>query len=233
VNNLSDISIEHQEELLEHLWVYFNEETGENRSISLENLKSKVSDHDLDVKQIITELLKKGDIKRVGTSGLIKITSQGTKKGLKVVRRHRLAERMLVDILNLPSDQIETTACSWEHVLKKDVETQICTLLGHPSLCPHLRSIPSGDCCKDRTTSTQSAILALADTPSGYNAVIAYIATDRYRRLQKLMGFGLIPGTRIRILRKTPGTVVKVDETVIALENDVTNHIYLRQVRRI
>ena len=45
------------------------------------------------------------------------------------------------------------------------------------------------------------------------------------------MGFGLIPGTEINILRKTPGTVVKVDETVIALENEVTNHIYLRNVK--
>lgn len=230
---MSEISIQHQEELLEHLWVHFNEEKGEPRGINLVILKNKVKDHDLDVEHIIADLLKNGDIKEAGTGNLIEFTSQGKAKGRKAVRRHRLAERMLVDVLNLPSEQVDTTACSWEHVLKEDVEIQICTLLGHPSICPHQRPIPQGVCCKDHRKIPQPAILALADIEPGHSAVVAYIATDRYRRIQKLMGFGLIPGTKINILRKSPGTVVKVDETVIALEHDVTQHIFLRKVRSI
>lgn len=232
VTNLSESSIQHEEELLEHLWLVFKEETAGNGSIGIETLKENVKDHNLNVELILDDLLKKGDILRIHPGGLISLTSQGRLKGRKAVRRHRLAERMLADILSLPSNQIESTACSWEHVLKADVETQVCTLLGHPTVCPHQRSIPEGVCCKNHKKTAQPAILPLTEVEPGHSAVVAYIATTKYRRLKKLMDFGLIPGRRIDILHKSPGSVVKVDEMVIALEHDVTDHIYLRKISR-
>ncbi|MFW9778472.1 MAG: metal-dependent transcriptional regulator [Candidatus Heimdallarchaeota archaeon] len=231
VTDLSELSIQHQEELLEHLWLILYEEMTGNGSIDIRILKDYVKDHNLNFELIIDKLLKKGDILKINSGDFISLTSQGRIKGRQAVRRHRLAERMLVDILSLSSDQIESTACSWEHVLKADVETQVCTLLGHPTVCPHQRSIPKGICCKNHEKITQPAILPLTEIEPGHSAVVAYIATDKYRRLQKLMDFGIIPGRRIDVLHKSPGAVVKVDEMVIALEHDVTDHVYLRKIR--
>ena len=61
---------------------------------------------------------------------------------------HRLAERLFRDVLGIhDEDEIESSACKFEHILSPDVTERICTLLGHPTACPHGSPIPKGDCC--------------------------------------------------------------------------------------
>jgi DtxR family Mn-dependent transcriptional regulator len=90
-------------------------------------------------------------IKRLETEGLI--TNDGrialTKAGLtlaeRVVRRHRLAERFLTDVLNLPWAEAHHEAGKWEHVMSDSVEAALDQFLGSPTTCPHGNPIPGSD----------------------------------------------------------------------------------------
>ena len=88
-------------------------------------------------------------IKRMEAEGLVSIrgqkitlTHKGDQLAERVVRRHRLAERFLTDVLTLSWSQAHHEACKWEHVISADVERALDTLLGSPTTCPHGNPIP-------------------------------------------------------------------------------------------
>ncbi|MHA2224516.1 MAG: metal-dependent transcriptional regulator [Candidatus Hodarchaeales archaeon] len=223
----SDLQHKH-EEILEHLWLYLVEDN--NEYILEETLITLVDRYNLQVTAILGNLLEKIDIRIEGSK--ISLTEQGKKKGQKVVRRHRLAERLLKDVINVPLAKLESSACNFEHILSEDVEENICTLLGHPDICPHNHKIPPGDCCGTKSVSAKPAIFTLRNVQSGYQGVVSYLSTKKDIRLKKLIAFGITPGVEIKVIKKSPGTVIKVDESLIALESDVTNSVFLRNVRR-
>jgi DtxR family Mn-dependent transcriptional regulator len=78
----------------------------------------------------------------VRTSRQIAMTSKGTSLAEGVVRKHRLAERLLVDIIGLDWDKAHVEAGRWEHVISDDVEERLVVLLGNPTTCPHGNPIP-------------------------------------------------------------------------------------------
>jgi putative ABC transport system ATP-binding protein len=78
----------------------------------------------------------------------IAFTPVGEERARSVIRRHRLAERLFIDVLAIRDDQsIEKNACTFEHILSPEVTDRICTFLGHPRTCPHGCAIPEGECC--------------------------------------------------------------------------------------
>ena len=88
-------------------------------------------------------------IKRMESEGLVSIrgqkitlTHKGDQLAERVVRRHRIAERFLTDVLKLSWSQAHHEACKWEHVISADVERALNTLLGSPTTCPHGNPIP-------------------------------------------------------------------------------------------
>ncbi len=220
-----------EEELLEYLWLFFNEKNENEESVHIGKVTEELIEHNFNVMKIIETLHGRGDIR--SEEGKVKLTKSGELRGKSVVRRHRLAERLLTDVLDVSSEILDTAACAFEHVLTEDVENKVCTLLGHPHFCPHNRPIPKGSCCESGILEISSAIVALNQVKSNHEATVAYISTKKYARLQKLMGFGVLPGTILEILRKSPGTVIKLDETIIALESDVISDIYVRKVKKI
>jgi len=72
----------------------------------------------------------------------LRLTSKGRKLATTVVRRHRLAERLLVDVIGLEWEKVHREADLWEHVISSDVEAKLVELLGDPATCPHGNPIP-------------------------------------------------------------------------------------------
>src|SRR3954467_15234097 len=72
----------------------------------------------------------------------LRLTSKGRKLATTVVRRHRLAERLLVDVIGLEWEKVHREADLWEHVISSDVEEKLVELLGDPLACPHGNPIP-------------------------------------------------------------------------------------------
>ena len=78
----------------------------------------------------------------------VTFTRKGEERARRVIRRHRLAERLFTDVLAIRDERsIEKNACTFEHILSPEVTDRICTFLGHPTTCPHGSPIPPGDCC--------------------------------------------------------------------------------------
>jgi DtxR family transcriptional regulator, Mn-dependent transcriptional regulator len=73
----------------------------------------------------------------------LSLTESGRELATRMVRRHRLAERLLSDVIGLEWEKVHKEACRWEHVISDDVETKLVELLGDPTSCPHGNPIPS------------------------------------------------------------------------------------------
>src|SRR5690242_14200675 len=80
---------------------------------------------------------------------IVEFTPAGRQRAADVIRRHRLAERLFTQTLQVQNeDEIEQQACKFEHILSPEVTDKICSFLGHPETCPHGSLIPAGECCE-------------------------------------------------------------------------------------
>ena len=75
----------------------------------------------------------------------LELTPAGRSRALSVMRKHRLAERLLVDVIGLEWEQVHTEACRWEHVMSEAVERKLVALLGNPTTSPYGNPIPGLD----------------------------------------------------------------------------------------
>jgi putative ABC transport system ATP-binding protein len=127
------------DEVLEHMWT---------RQESSDHVES-TDFTDVQWKRLIATLSRIGLV-RV-ENGIEHFTAAGEERARNVIRRHRLAERLFMDVLSIRDEvEIESSACKFEHILSPDVTDRICTLLGHPDACPHGSPIPHGECCTEK-----------------------------------------------------------------------------------
>src|SRR5512135_3410710 len=68
--------------------------------------------------------------------GMIYFRPEGREEGKMTIRRHRLAERLMMDVLNIRGDDGEFKACQFEHLLNEGADVKVCTMLNHPTTCP-------------------------------------------------------------------------------------------------
>jgi len=80
----------------------------------------------------------------------VALTARGETRARDIVRRRRLAERLLTDTFSVADSEADSHACKFEHIISPELDQRICTFLGHPSTCPHGNPIPPGRCCPTR-----------------------------------------------------------------------------------
>jgi DtxR family Mn-dependent transcriptional regulator len=168
-------------------------------------------------------LVQKGMVQLDGES--IRFTPTGEKAAAEIIRSHRLAERLLVDVLGLTAEAYEQFACTCEHEVVPEVIDSICTLLGHPSECPHGRPIPPGKCCQEQRREVTRAIMELSEAPIGRELRVAYLRPSHHDRLHLLLSMGIHPGVHLRLHQCTPVVIVQVDHSEFALDNEVAKDI--------
>ena len=159
--------------------------------------------------------------------GLV-LTPLGGEGAIQIVRRHRLAERLMHDVLRLGGKPTESVACRFEHVLEGEVTEAICTLLGHPSVCPHGKRIPPGACCHNRQTDIAAVIQPLSDVGVGERGIVAYVQAASDSRIDRLASFGLVPGTELLVHQAWPSVVIVLGETHLALDHETAAEIFVR-----
>lgn len=162
----------------------------------------------------------------------IELTEKGRSHGAQIIRRHRLAERLLTDVLGMGQGDIETGACEFEHIIAPELVDSICTLLGHPRECPHGGVIPEGECCKQARKTLSSAVIPLTDVNVGEEAKVAYIKTISNSRMHKLSHFGIVPGTLVTVHQRYPSFVIVCENNQIALEEVIAREIYVWRKER-
>lgn len=205
------------EEILERLWVELIEEGKESSDMSI--LKDD---------EVIKELVKSGYAEISATQ--ISLTDKGKTEARGCIRRHRLAERLLADVLDIKKKLLHGTSCKFEHLLHKGLDDNVCTLLGHPKTCPHGKPIPEGNCCRDAKRIPQKLIMPLTELEINKKARIAYLQTHDYHLLQKIIALGALPNTEIFLIQKFPTFVFQIGKSQFAIDKNLAAHIYVRIV---
>src|SRR5688500_16555599 len=100
------------------------------------------------VSEMIRRLKAEGYLDVKGRA--VVLTTKGRKRAESVVRKHRLAERLLTDVIGLEWHKAHVEACRWEHVISDEVEDRLVELLEHPTTCPHANPRPGRDDARAR-----------------------------------------------------------------------------------
>lgn len=167
------------------------------------------------------------------SDGKITLTTNGEEIAKMIVRRHRLAEKLLREILQVGSNEMDSTACELEHILGPEVTESICAFLGHPRFCPHGKPIPLGECCGILKEENNESVVPLAKITPGDRAKIIFLVPRHHRRLHQLTNLGIIPGAEILLHQKKPAYVLRAGETDIAIDDEIARHIYVRKVSKL
>ncbi len=209
------------EELLEEIWTLREEGKG-----SLPDLLEFTKEDDAD--QVIDYMVKHGLITLRGEE--IELTRTGEAIAREIVRRHRLAERLLSDVLEVSESLAESHACEFEHLLSPEVTDSVCTFLGHPPTCPHGKPIPRGECCAKFRRELSPLVLPLTELEVGSQAKIVFIAPKSHATLDRLGSMGIIPGSTLRLHQKRPAFVIRIGETDLAIDEEVARQIYVKRL---
>jgi len=156
------------------------------------------------------------------------LTEKGRERAVSVVRKHRLAERLLTDVIGMPWHKTHIEACRWEHVMSDEVEERLVVLLGNPPTCPHGNPIPGAG-------GPELDLSALADTEPGDQVRLERVTEQVEVDLEALIyldSHGFIPGAGAEVRSKAPdGTItLDLDEGSIALGPALASQLYVARV---
>jgi DtxR family Mn-dependent transcriptional regulator len=171
---------------------------------------------------IIDELSSEDMVQLSQDSNTIALTEKGTGYALQLIRAHRLAERLLYDVLG---GDFEAGACEFEHTITPELVDSICILLGHPKTCPHGSPIPQGKCCKESCRTAQSSVVPLVELKVGQSARVAYINCKSDQQLHKIDSLCIRPGAIVTLHQRYPTYVVECEGSNIAMDEQIASNI--------
>jgi DtxR family Mn-dependent transcriptional regulator len=178
----------------------------EGPGVTTSGLASALGVAPASVSGMLKKLDKEGYVEYVAR-GEVKLTRRGLEVGARVLRRHRLAERLLTDVLGMPWDEVHSEACMLEHAISARVEERLVALLKSPQTCPHGHPIPGPD-----SSAPARSGVALASVNEGQRAIVSGVTYEAPEMLRYLGDVGLRPGVEVQILEKAPlGGPVTVD----------------------
>ncbi len=131
--------------------------------------------------------------------GDIKLTRKGLEIAVGVVRRNRLAERLLTDVLGMPWDEVYAEACILEHAITPRVEERMVVALGDPQTCPHGHPIPPTD-----LTEPVRVGIPLAQVEAGEKVTVSGVTEQMPEILRYLGQVGIRPGVHLHVVEKAP-----------------------------
>jgi DtxR family transcriptional regulator, Mn-dependent transcriptional regulator len=179
-------------------------ELGEEGMVIIQARLAERLDHSAPaVSEMIKRLRDEGYVEVRGRS--LSLTSEGRAVAESVVRKHRLAERLLTDIIGLPWEKAHLEAGRWEHVISDEVEARLIDLLGHPTTCPHGNPIPGSG-------GSGQTLRALSESHRGDHVRLERV-TEQVEidldSLAYLSAHGFVPGTEATVASRAPdGTLI-------------------------
>ena len=144
-----------------------------------------------------------GMLKRLAGLGLVEyhpygkaaLSETGRQLAATIIRRHRLAERLLTDLIGLPWEKAHLEACRFEHLITGEIEERLAARLGEGATCPHGHPID---------IATSDASLALATAPLATPLTVAAITDESAEVLCYLACLGIIPGAQLTVTGREP-----------------------------
>jgi DtxR family Mn-dependent transcriptional regulator len=173
------------------------------------------------VSQTVARMERDG-LLQVAEDRHLELSAEGRRHATSVMRKHRLAERLLDDVIGLDWDQLHIEACRWEHVMSDEVERRIVALLKPPMTCPHGNPIPGLDELSpslvgalEPSDATQDVVGSVASVASVASVEAAEAAANRTRP-----GYGLSKWTMLSALTAGADAWVTVERISEQLQPD-------------
>lgn len=178
------------------------------------------------VSEMLDRLATDGYVERSGRT--ITLTEQGQGVAKTVLRKHRLAERLLVDVIGLPWHLVHDEAGRWEHVMSDEVMNRLVQILGDPATCPHGNPIPGSA----NLPGTPSQQMSLADMEPGVRVRFERLGEEVEldgTTLRYLDDAGFIPGAVATVTNRGPdgSLVLDTDGTTLVLGVDLCKRLYV------
>jgi DtxR family Mn-dependent transcriptional regulator len=186
------------------------------------------------VSQTVARMERDGLI-HVADDRHLQLTDQGRREAVAVMRKHRLAERLLADVIGLEWEQVHIEACRWEHVMSDAVERRIVALVDKPLVCPHGNPIPGLEELGLPFAAAESTDPLLSLTDAAQTAGTAIIVDRISEQLQpdaavmkRLSTAGVLPGRRVQVSPSAEGVTVEADGAHTTLRRSESDHIFVR-----
>ncbi|KUI42366.1 dihydrofolate reductase [Mycobacterium sp. IS-1590] len=169
------------------------------------------------VSQTVSRMERDGLLHVAGDRHL-ELTDKGRALAVAVMRKHRLAERLLVDVIGLPWEEVHAEACRWEHVMSEDVERRLVQVLNNPTTSPFGNPIPGlSELGLISTTTDRDRLnlVRLTELPAGMPvAVVVRQLTEHVQGdadlISRLKDAGVVPNARVTVQTNDHGGVMIV-----------------------
>ena len=178
------------------------------------------------VSEMIDRLVDDGYLVRSGRD--LQLTPSGQSIARGVIRKHRLAERLLSDVIGLPWHLVHEEAGRWEHVMSDEVESRIVALLGDPGDCPHGNPIPGSTHEKQISVDQRPLSDRLVGDVVRFESLGEGAEADVDAMLE-LSEAGFLPGTTASIHSKdvTGSVVLHVDNGALSVRHDICEQLFV------
>ena len=176
----------------------FSLESRDNEPVSTTALAKRLEITPGSVSAMLKKLEELGLVDHVPYRG-VRLTENGRRLALEVIRHHRLLESFLSDALGMPWDQVHAEAEVLEHVLSEDLEELIAAKLGHPTVDPHGDPIPTAALeLEERLTPTMESL------QPGARGTFVRVSDSDPEMLRYLAARGIAPGERFAVRERQP-----------------------------
>jgi DtxR family Mn-dependent transcriptional regulator len=202
------------------------------------------------VSQTVARMERDG-LLRVEGDRQLALTESGRMLAMRVMRKHRLAECLLVSVIGMPWEEVHIEACRWEHVISENVERRLAELLDFPVRCPHGNVIPGlaelgvpADASKRSDVATLESDIAMTDLaiPGGEQVVVSRISeqvqSDSALML-RLKNIGIQPGREVTLAASDNGVRVTggdrvgdlgADDLGAELSAEIAAHVFVSRL---
>jgi len=180
--------------------------------------------------------MERGGLLHVAGDRHLELTEEGRRAATRVMRKHRLAECLLVDVIGLEWEQVHAEACRWEHVMSEAVERRVLELLRHPTKSPYGNPIPGLEELGGKSTLDpflDESMVSLSDLqpgPNGASAVVGRIGeaiqTDS-QLMYTLRHAGVQPGAVVSVTSSPGGVMVGSGGEAAELPTQAAAHVFV------
>lgn len=187
------------------------------------------------VSQTVARMERDG-LLRVAGDRHLELTDDGRELAVAVMRKHRLAERLLVDVIGMPWDEVHEEACRWEHVMSENVERRLLAVLDSPTTSPYGNPIPGLELLGAERAALTDAAVRLSDLPQGEPVVVIvrrlaeHVQSDN-ELISSLREAGVVPNARVTVTASTQNvTVTTPGHEGLVLNEEMAHAIFVEKI---
>ncbi len=190
------------------------------------------------VSQTVSRMERDGLLHVAGDRHL-ELTEKGRALAVSVMRKHRLAERLLVDVIGLPWEEVHAEACRWEHVMSEDVERRLVNVLDDPTVSPFGNPIPGLsllglDVFAQRH---EANLVRLTELPAGSPVAVVVRQLSEHVQgdvglISRLKDAGVVPNARVQVENNPTGgvTVIVGGHESVDLPHEMAHAVKVEKV---